>query len=197
MENGPAINVMDCDMYMCKLNGYACCYKSCSSHNLHFWRQESFNKGLCPVGAISRPGKHNSMINEKQNIMYLEDCVVVVGKTGLCLEKLRGGRNLFPIVGFASGRKAHPNIENSLKKTMNYAFYITKMCKVWLLSQPHCKIFQWDLIVASVLHSFAQASTAFAQTGTTLDFSQLLRIERDRNYDTVLTHGSFETVIQQ
>ena len=33
---------------------------SCSSHNLHFWRQESCNKGLCLVGAISWPDKHNT-----------------------------------------------------------------------------------------------------------------------------------------
>ena len=31
------------------------------SHNLLFRYQESFNKGLCPVGTISWPDKHNSM----------------------------------------------------------------------------------------------------------------------------------------
>ena len=32
-------------------------YICCSSNNFHFWHQESFNKGLCLVGAISWPDK--------------------------------------------------------------------------------------------------------------------------------------------
>ena len=39
--NGPSINVLQ----ICYIGNWRI-------NNLHFWYQESFNKGLCPVGAI-------------------------------------------------------------------------------------------------------------------------------------------------
>ena len=56
---------------------------SCSSHNLHFWCQVSFNKGLCPVGPISRPDKH-FYCNFKTHIMNLFQVLVVEWRSQRC-----------------------------------------------------------------------------------------------------------------
>ena len=56
----------------------------CSSHNIQFWRQESFNKDLCQVGAISWPDKHNTMTTLVAHAHGLLDMVNIFGICSNC-----------------------------------------------------------------------------------------------------------------